>query len=133
MGCVYVVTNTVTGMQYVGKTRRGCRQRWEEHCYHALTSRNMCPLLETAITEYGRAQFSIKVLEQASSPGTLRRREKHWIQELGTLAPNGYNILAGGDKPRRKKLSTEERKARQREYNRRYHAKRKASLNRSQL
>ena len=55
------------------------------------------PVLYKAMAKYGLFDtFSVEELRIVPI-GTLDEEEAYWITELGTLAPNGYNLTAGGD------------------------------------
>ena len=49
------------------------------------------------MNEYGINNFSFEVIEECSRE-VLDERERHWINELNTLEPYGYNICNGGVK-----------------------------------
>ena len=85
---VYLVTNTVNGKQYVGKTIWPINTRWNCHVSSAKVH-DTC--LYRAIRKYGRDSFSLSVLEEVSSEEELNEAEKRWIVELTTRVPNGYN------------------------------------------
>ena len=103
---IYLITNKVTGKQYVGQTTRSVKNRWKEHCESKTCIGN-------AIKKYGKKSFSKKVIEQCKSLNKLDKKEVHWIKELNTIAPNGYNLTEGGNgnlgyvasKETRKKMS----------------------------
>ena len=83
-GVVYVITNLITGMKYVGKTTRTIKKRFSEHA----SAKNH---LGNAIRKYGRENFKIEVLEECETPEQLDEREIYWIAKLDCKHPNGYN------------------------------------------
>lgn len=94
---VYLVTNTLNGKKYVGKTTRTLALRWSEHVYHALNGDCGMPLY-SAIRKYGPEAFQQNVLQECESPGELNEVETAWIEKLGTFQA-GYNATLGGDGP----------------------------------
>jgi predicted GIY-YIG superfamily endonuclease len=93
-GVVYSITNLVNGKQYIGITTTSLEERWQSHLDTPLKKRH---LLHQSITEFGKENFAIEVLERASSLKELRVKEQEWIQKLNTRQPNGYNITKGGE------------------------------------
>jgi len=93
MGFIYKITSPSNKM-YVGQTKKKDPQkRWREHCWSSSTS---CTALKNAITKYGTENMKFEVVEECSD-AMLNDREQHWIRELGTLSPHGYNLTTGGD------------------------------------
>ncbi len=88
-GFVYLITNLLNNMKYVGQTTRTLEQRFTEHA-------KSDSLLGKAIRKYGRENFSIEVLEVCDSPEMLNERECFWIAKLNCKYPNGYNTMSGG-------------------------------------
>ena len=91
MGFIYKVTSPSTKM-YIGQTRRDPQKRWMQHCWSSSTG---CTALKNAITKYGAENMKFEVVEECAD-AMLNDREEHWIKELNTLAPNGYNLRSGG-------------------------------------
>jgi group I intron endonuclease len=96
--CVYQITCLVTGKHYVGQTRRDLKERWAGHLTDARHHRG-CKVFSNALKKYGPDAFSIAVLEVCSTREELNLREQHWIEKVGCLFPNGYNLKTGGDVP----------------------------------
>lgn len=94
-GVVYLATNLVNGKQYVGLTTTSLEERWERHLDQV--SRKNASLIHKAIAECGEENFTIELIDSATSPKNLRAKERKWIKELNTLAPNGYNVTKGGE------------------------------------
>jgi len=100
-GVIYQITCNPTNMKYVGQATKfkykhgkpynyGASGRWSDHLANSKT-RNT-PLCQ-AIKTYGKGAFTIKVLEEGQLE-TLDEREAHWISELNTIHPHGYNVAA---------------------------------------
>lgn len=53
-------------------------------------------IIHTAINKYGKDNFELTILEWTED---YNRREQELIKKYNTLAPNGYNILKGGEEP----------------------------------
>ena len=94
MGCVYLITNTVNGKQYVGMTTRTLDERWSEHCAEARLGRGF--YLHSAIQKYGPESFCLTCLFESNEVKDLVEAEKHFIADLDTIA-NGYNQAHGGE------------------------------------
>lgn len=89
---VYKITNAINGKIYVGQTRQPLYKRWWRHC-----NNGKCPAITSAIKKYGVENFTIEVIDTATSLEELNEKERQWIEKLNTLAPNGYNLRTGGD------------------------------------
>lgn len=95
--CVYLVTNTVNGKVYVGKTQQPLSARWGQHVSAAKSGRNHMPILR-AIRKYGPKAFTLTELEVCYSLEKLNAAEKQWISTLrSTTTGVGYNCTSGGD------------------------------------
>lgn len=93
MGFIYKITSPSNKM-YVGQTKKKVPQkRWKQHCQPSSTG---CTALKNAITKYGAENMTFEVIEECSDE-FLNDQEHHWIRELGTLSPHGYNLTTGGD------------------------------------
>ena len=58
-GIIYLITNLVTGMKYVGLTSNSLRRRFNEHCKSAKRGKGGKLSLQEAIREYGEKNFTI--------------------------------------------------------------------------
>lgn len=86
-----------SGKRYVGQTKRTMAKRWASHVYDATHPCGQCPTFYRAIRKYGAAAFAHEVLETVETREAANEAEARWIAKLGTRAPAGYNLSAGGD------------------------------------
>lgn len=91
--CVYVITNTLNGKSYIGKTV-DLKVRMKGH-------RSQVPkgsqVLYRAIRKYGEDAFTLEVLFESPDDKALLREEVEAVALFGTLVPNGYNMTIGGE------------------------------------
>lgn len=106
-GIIYVVTNTVNGKQYVGQTTKSLKKRWSGH---TSGSSGHCRALWSAICKYGKESFVIAPVDVGSDKFSLDQAEMRWVEKLNTLAPNGYNLTAGGGSVGKHSLETIEKR-----------------------
>jgi len=85
---IYLATNKVNGMKYVGKTIYALTVRRKQHLRSNTYFGN-------ALRKY-KEDFSWEVLEEVNSLDELNDREIFWINELDTLGSKGYNLNCGG-------------------------------------
>ena len=90
--CIYQIIHWESGNSYVGQTTKRVGTRWHHHCHPTRGNKK----LANAINKYGRDAFEFAVIEECKTPNELNEREIHWIKELNTLSPNGYNLDSGG-------------------------------------
>lgn len=94
-GTIYSITNTANGMKYVGQTQKEyLSNRIGEHFARAKSGRKS-PLYDD-IRNQKRTDFKVEVLEKDVPVNQLWDKEKHYVKELNTVYPNGYNIALGG-------------------------------------
>ncbi len=103
---IYLITNKVNGMQYVGQTIHKLKHRIEHH------KRYNKSYLGNAIKSYGWENFEVAILEECNSPEELDEREIFWIKKLNCKIPNGYNLTDGGHAPKGRYVSEHERNLR---------------------
>jgi len=109
-GIIYCVEHIATGKKYVGQTRShrlnhgryrpfGAEGRFRDHvsCATCNTKTAQCSALYNDIRQFGGDAFKITQIEECEIE-LLDQREKHWISELSTLYPSGYNLTDGGHK-----------------------------------
>lgn len=96
MAIVYLITNTLDGKRYVGRTARSLETRWNQHRRAALRG-DTAMLITRALTKHGLDAFKIECLEECAGDA-VGARERHWITELHThVRDGGYNLTEGGD------------------------------------
>jgi group I intron endonuclease len=91
-GSIYIVTNTVTGEQYVGQTRQKARCRWEAHINTANSQATKKYKLAKAIIAYGKEAFKFVEVFSAFDAASLNAVEINFIESLSPA----YNITKGG-------------------------------------
>lgn len=103
MGLIYQITNKINGKKYIGQTKRTleCRVREHKRDFNRLNF-----YLYSALRKYDFENFQWSILEDNIQPEDLNDREKYWIKELNTFAPNGYNLTSGGGQGREVSLET---------------------------
>ena len=89
-GVVYVITNLITGMKYVGQTTQSLELRFKAHLYEETYIGN-------SMRKYGIKNFTIEIIEECESRKQLNEREIFWIANLNTKRPKGYNLTNGGE------------------------------------
>lgn len=102
-GYVYLLTNEVTDLSYVGLSVNAPKIRWGQHRRDAAEGSGTP--LHTAIREHGAEPFRVETIEIVGDEEDLGARERHWIAELGTLVPEGYNVREGGQMGRTEGVS----------------------------
>lgn len=115
-GSIYVVTNTVTGEQYVGQTRQKAMNRWKSHIRTANSKTAAKYKLAQAIIAYGKTAFEFAEVFSAFDSSALNSAE---ISFIADLAP-AYNIAKGGAGHRGVIPSAELRRARSERLKRRW-------------
>lgn len=92
MGCIYMYSNKINGMKYIGQTVRRLEKRdwehWNRDDFY----------IDRALRKYGKENFSLEVLEEGiANKKVLNEREKYWIEYYDSFN-NGYNLTkeAGG-------------------------------------
>ena len=104
---IYKITNISTGKIYVGQAvshilnhKRyrpyGHEGRFRCHISEAFSSKkNQSHYLNNSIRKYGVEDFMVELLECCEIDKS-DEREIHYIKELNSLFPNGYNLKNGG-------------------------------------
>lgn len=92
--CVYLITCTVNGKQYVGKAADPER-RWYQH--RQKDRRSAHRPLYRAMRKYGTAAFTAEVLSWHQTAPEAFATEIETIARLRTKTPYGYNLTDGGE------------------------------------
>lgn len=92
MGVIYLRTNLVNGMQYVGQTVDFKKR--ESH-WKCLKHRYANQLLTDERNKYGLDNFSVEIIKECDNID-LDYWEKYYIEKYDTIFPNGYNANEGG-------------------------------------
>lgn len=82
---LYLIENTVTGKRYVGVTTMTLVRRFRFH--HAMPK----SALYADLRFYGKAAFTIRLIETRRNRERAYARESELIADLGTASPAGYN------------------------------------------
>jgi group I intron endonuclease len=89
MGCIYKVTNNITGDFYIGKTERTIKKRWQNH----KTKTNIrTSKLYNSMDKYGKSNFSCISIKEIFDDDDIDELEKHFIKWLQPP----LNIREGG-------------------------------------
>jgi group I intron endonuclease len=94
MGYIYKITNIKNNKCYIGETIQTPEKRWKDH-KGAMKRDGGCRALKMAIKKYGLENFKFEVIIICFDEDRLIY-EKEYIKKYNSMAPNGYNILAGG-------------------------------------
>ena len=89
MGFIYRLTFP-SKKSYIGQTIRDIHKRLEEHQYAS----SSCVAVYNAIQKYGWENVKIDWYECPDED--LNFDENLLVEEMGTLAPGGYNLMEGG-------------------------------------
>lgn len=93
---IYCFTNSVNGKQYIGQAINIFdRIHQHKYRYQNINDTGYKSSFHSALRKYGWDSFVWKIVEECS-PEELDEKESFWIDEYQTIAPNGYNILRGG-------------------------------------
>ena len=90
MFCVYKITNSINNKSYIGVTKRKPKIRFNEHF------RNKEEPLYSAKEKYGIENFSLTIIEEDIKDSDIDEKERYYITYYNSIAPNGYNLSAGG-------------------------------------
>jgi len=97
-GSIYKITNTETGLSYIGQTTKTMEQRWKEHVYDSLgkSSRSRGSYLHQSLKKHSIENFKIELVRFCKDKEELDFWEKKLIEEWHTIRPFGYNVALGG-------------------------------------
>lgn len=94
MGYIYLITNTINGMKYVGQTRcADIETRWK--CHKSCSKYSIGRFLLNAYEKYGIDNFKFQIICICFDED-CDKYEIEYINKFNTLSPNGYNLKTGG-------------------------------------
>lgn len=93
-GIIYLARNKVNGKCYVGQTTQGLEARKTGHIKRLKSGSTSA--FHLAIRKHGMDNFVFEILQMCCGRECLDLAEIWWIQTIGCLAPNGYNVHEGG-------------------------------------
>jgi group I intron endonuclease len=94
MGYVYLITNKINGMKYVGQSiQLDINSRWKTH--KKVDKKYVGKILYNAYKKYGIDNFDYKIICICFDEDT-DKYEEEYIKKYNTVHPNGYNLLQGG-------------------------------------
>jgi group I intron endonuclease len=89
---IYIITNNITRLSYIGQTKHSIIARFKKHYKY-----EECPLIHRAMRKYGLNNFSLDVLAYTDCPNEANYLEEVLISGLNSLHPYGYNLAKGGN------------------------------------
>lgn len=88
-GYVYIVTNDINGMQYIG--------RHKSEVFPDPNYLGSGVYFKKAVNKYGKENFTVRLLESVESEDELVLKEMYWIQHYNAVeSTNFYNNSHGG-------------------------------------
>lgn len=88
---IYLITNLLNNKKYVGKTVRGYKLRFEEHCKFKDS------YIGNAINKYGRNNFKVQLIDTVNDDD-WQYWETYYIRYYKShFTEGGYNVTWGGD------------------------------------
>ena len=100
-GCIYRLTNVVTGKKYIGQTL-SYNKRMSRH-----RSRRRDTYISKSVKKYGWDNFKQEIIINNIPEEDLNGLEIAYIDVENTFIPHGYNMTKGGDGARGWKASPE--------------------------
>ena len=88
--CLYTIENQINGKWYIGISSQVAR-RWIEH-----KSGHGSKLVYQAIKKYGLDSLKFDILCEGCKEN-IKKLEIAMIEKYNSMAPNGYNLTAGGE------------------------------------
>lgn len=89
MGCIYMYTNKINNMKYIGQTVCKLSKRHWEHLNRDSS------YIDRALRKYGESNFTLEVLEDNIDEKDLDSKEIFYIEKYNTFE-DGYNLTRGG-------------------------------------
>jgi group I intron endonuclease len=95
MNYLYKITNLVNNKIYIGQTAKPSK-RWSDHKSEAKRGHKKYPLY-LSIRKHGEDNFKFEIIAECKSLNDCNLTEIELVKQYNSLAPNGYNLLPGGD------------------------------------
>ena len=94
MGVIYVRTNLINGMQYIGRSVDFSKR---ESAWNSINRKTPYSndILEEDRKKYGIEKFETTILKECDDD-ELDKWERHYIEAFDTIYPKGYNLESGG-------------------------------------
>lgn len=89
-GVIYLLIDGTNDKEYVGQTIRTFEERFKGHLHGD-------QYVDRVIRKRGADMFATAILKVCYSQEELDYWERHFIKYRNTMAPNGYNVTAGGE------------------------------------
>lgn len=94
MGYIYLITNRITGKQYVGQSQcEDIEKRWNQH--RTICKYSLGRLIFNTYKKYGIENFKFQLICICFDED-CDNYEIEYIKKYNTLAPHGYNLTEGG-------------------------------------
>jgi group I intron endonuclease len=93
---LYRIVNKESGKQYIGQSVN-YKKRWRLHRYYLNNNSHHNEFLQNAWIKYGEEAFRFELITEFQSRDELNTAEALHIEVSGSLYPNGYNLVKGGD------------------------------------
>ena len=94
MGYIYLITNTINNMKYVGQSKcADIETRWRTH--KKMLKDSIGNFLLNAYKKYGINNFKFQII-CICFDDDCDIYEEQYIMKFNTIAPNGYNLKMGG-------------------------------------
>jgi group I intron endonuclease len=88
---IYCYTSP-SGKKYIGQTHSEEKRKLD----HKKAKTNKCRAFACAINKYGFDSFTYEVLDKKLTLSEANEKESFYIESIGSLYPNGYNLRIGG-------------------------------------
>lgn len=92
---IYIIKNDINDKVYIGQAKNA-KTRFQSHCKPSAAYIDN-ELIAKAIQKYGKEHFWYEILD--SQVEDYNDKECFYIEKFNSIAPNGYNILTGGENP----------------------------------
>ncbi len=95
---IYKITNLINSKIYIGQTIQTLNKRMNRHFSDADRGKKTTPLY-LAIKKYGKINFKVDIIDNATSIDELNEKEIYWIKHYNSIDREiGYNMTHGGDR-----------------------------------